>query len=161
MDNNEGRMMGFFKKITGIEKREKEAIAARDKAIEEATAAAETAKRALNEAEEARKAMEIAKEEERIARMSPKERATAKNMPWVDVLETHVNEENIRNGFFELDWNQLFVDRLIKEGYGFEADKEEEIVDRWFRELCANVVVDGDYGGALNAAGSVMKKLEE
>ena len=28
-------------------------------------------------------------------------------------------------------------------------DKEEEIIDRWFRELCANVVVDGDFGGPL------------
>jgi len=31
-----------------------------------------------------------------------------------------------------------------------EKEAEEEIVDRWFRELCANVVVDGDFGGAVN-----------
>jgi len=24
------------------------------------------------------------------------------------------------------------------------------MVDRWFRELCANVVVDGDFGGAVD-----------
>ena len=35
-------------------------------------------------------------------------------------------------------------------GYGVENDPDEEVVDRWFRELCANVVVDGDYGGPLD-----------
>jgi hypothetical protein len=65
------------------------------------------------------------------------------------VLNTHVNKENVRNGFFELDWNEHFVLQLKQEGYGVEGDNDEEIVDRWFRELCANVVVDGDYGGPV------------
>jgi hypothetical protein len=65
-------------------------------------------------------------------------------------MDTHVNKENVRNGFFELDWNDHFIIQLKKEGYGVEGDKHEEIVDRWFRELCANVVVDGDYGGPLD-----------
>ncbi len=82
--------------------------------------------------------------------MSPKDRATKLKEPWVGVLNTHVNKENVRNGFFELDWNDHFVLKLKQEGYGFDGDKDEEIVDRWFRELCANVVVDGDYGGAVN-----------
>jgi hypothetical protein len=58
------------------------------------------------------------------------------------VLNTHVNKDNVRNGFFELDWNDHFVLKLKQEGYGYDGDKDEEIVDRWFRELCANVVVD-------------------
>ena len=90
-----------------------------------------------------------AKEEEKNKQLSPKELATKKKEPWVGVLQTHVNKENVRNGFFELDWNRHFVLQLVKEGYGVENDKEEEIIDRWFRELCANVVVDGDYGGPL------------
>jgi hypothetical protein len=40
--------------------------------------------------------------------------------------------------------------KLRQEGYGADGDREEEIVDRWFRELCANVVTDGDYGGPIN-----------
>ena len=49
------------------------------------------------------------------------------------------------------------LNKLIREGYGVENDKEEEIIDRWFRELCANVVVDGDFGGPLEgmATGNV------
>lgn len=100
----------------------------------------------LEELEKAKKAAEEAlvkaKEEEELAKLTPKERATRKKEPWISVLNTHVNKDNIRNGFFELDWNEYFVLKLKQEGYGFEGDKDEEIVDRWFRELCANVVVD-------------------
>jgi len=82
--------------------------------------------------------------------LTDKEKATRKKQPWVGVIDTHVNQNNVRNGFFELDWNQYFVDQLRDQGYGFDGDSEEDIVDRWFRELCANVVVDGDLGGAIN-----------
>ena len=81
---------------------------------------------------------------------NPKEYATRRKEPWVGVIETHVNKENVRNGFFELDWNKYFIEHLRQDGYGFEGDTDEQIVDRWFRELCANVVVDGDYGGQVN-----------
>ena len=83
--------------------------------------------------------------------LSDKEKATVKKEPWVGVLSTHVNKENVRNGFFELDWNEYFIVQLKEQGYGVDGDKDEEVVDRWFRELCANVVVDGDYGGPLSA----------
>ena len=75
-------------------------------------------------------------------KLTAKERATRKEEPYISVLNTHVNKDNIRNGFFELDWNDHFVLKLKQEGYGYDGDPDEEIVDRWFRELCANVVVD-------------------
>jgi hypothetical protein len=115
-------MKQFIKKIFGIEKleQEKEAMqVARDKAV------VETA---------------IAIEKEAQAKMTPKERATAKGEPWVAVLDTHVNKENPRNGFFELDWNEIFVLQLKQAGYGFEGDPDEEIVDRWFRDLARNML---------------------
>ena len=76
------------------------------------------------------------------SKLTAKERATRKEEPYVAVLNTHVNKDNVRNGFFELDWNDHFVLKLKQEGYGYDGDKDEAIVDRWFRELCANVVVD-------------------
>jgi hypothetical protein len=82
--------------------------------------------------------------------LTEKEKATMKKESWVGVLNTHVNKDNVRNGFFELDWNEYFITKLKQEGYGVDGDKDEDIVDRWFRELCANVVVDGDYGGPLD-----------
>ena len=131
--------MKIVKKLLGIDKIEKDLVKAKE-ALEEAEA-----KRI-----EAEKATSLAQEQEELAKLTPKERANRKKEPWVGVLNTHVNKENIRNGFFELDWNEHFVLKLKQEGYGEDGDPDEEIVDRWFRELCANVVVDGDFGGPVN-----------
>jgi len=130
--------MKIVKKLLGIDKIEEDLLKAKE-ALEEAEA-----KRIAAE-----KAASLALEQEELAKLTPKDRATRKKEPWVGVLNTHVNRDNIRNGFFELDWNEHFVLKLKQEGYGADGDKEEEIVDRWFRELCANVVVDGDYGGPI------------
>ena len=130
--------MKLVKKLLGIDKIEQDLQKARE-ALEEAQA----------KQIEAEKAAALAQEQEELSKLNPKERATRKKEPWVGVLNTHVNQDNIRNGFFELDWNEHFVLKLKQEGYGAEGDPDEEIVDRWFRELCANVVVDGDYGGPV------------
>jgi hypothetical protein len=134
-----GKKMKIVKKLLGIDKIEHDLHKAQE-ALEEAKA----------KQIEAEKAAQLALEQEESAKLSPKDRATRKKEPWVGVLNTHVNKENVRNGFFELDWNDYFVVQLKQEGYGADGDKDEEIVDRWFRELCANVVIDGDYGGPVN-----------
>lgn len=117
-------MKKVIKKLLGFDKleNEKELLQiARDKAI------AETVR---------------AQEEAELAKLTPKERATKKGEPYIAVLDTHVNKDNIRNGFFELDWNELFVLKLKQEGYGFEGDPEEEIVDRWFRDIVRNMLTE-------------------
>ena len=48
----------------------------------------------------------------------PKAAATRRKKPWVNVLDMQVNQDNIRNGFFELDWNKYFIKELIANGYG-------------------------------------------
>ena len=116
-------MNKFFKKILGIDK------------IEEAVAEATKARlEAENSAKQAQAAAEQAKEKERLAKLTPKELATEKREPYVAVLDTKVNKENVRNGFFELDWNEYFVLQLREAGY--TGVTEEEIVDQWFTELC-------------------------
>ena len=62
-----------------------------------------------------------------------KEAATKKGEPWVAVLDTQVNPDNIRNGFFELDWNNEFIEQLLDAGY--KGETNEEIVDAWFRTI--------------------------
>jgi len=117
-------MKKFIKKIFGIDKieEEKEKLQeARDKAV------AETVR---------------AQEAEVFAKLTPKERATKKGEPWVAVLDTKINKDNVRNGFFELDWNEYFITELKKSGYGFDGDPEEEIVDRWFRDLARNMLAE-------------------
>ena len=132
-------MRRFVEKLFGI-----------DKIKAETAAAVQLAEESTKIAKDAVESAERAKQAEETAKLSPKDRATKLKEPWVGVLNTHINKDNIRNGFFELDWNEHFVLKLKQEGYGFDGDKDEEIVDRWFRELCANVVVDGDFGGAVN-----------
>lgn len=124
-------MKKILRKLFGIEEMER-AIAetrARVAEAEQVKAEAEAAaKKALEEAEE--------------SKLTAKERATRRKEPWVSVLDTHVNKDNIRNGFFELDWNEYFIVQLREAGYGFDGDKEEEIVDRWFRDIVRNILAE-------------------
>jgi arginyl-tRNA synthetase len=127
--SGELNMNKFIKKIFGIDKIEEETR----RAVEDAERATRLAKEAVEQAERAQ-------ELERLAKLSPKELATEKKEPWVAVLDTHVNKENVRNGFFELDWNDYFVLQLRSAGYTGEDD--EAVVDKWFQELCKNVGAD-------------------
>ena len=133
-------MKNFFKKLVGLDKLE-EKLELTNKII------VETEKRA----EEAVKAAEEAKAAEMLAKATPKERATAKGEPWVSVLDTHVNKDNIRNGFFELDWNDLFVLQLKQAGYGYDGDPDEEIVDRWFRDIVRGMLSEEGMDISLGA----------
>jgi alkylation response protein AidB-like acyl-CoA dehydrogenase len=121
----------FLKKITGIQ------------AIEDARAKAEQLeKEAVERTAAAQREAEQARQQAELAKMTPKERATAKGESWVSVLDTHVNKDNVRNGFFELDWNEPFIVQLKQAGYGFDGDPEEQIVDRWFRDLAGNMLAE-------------------
>jgi hypothetical protein len=84
----------------------------------------------------------LAQEAEEQAKMDPKARATARGEAYVAVLDTHINKDNVRNGFFELDWNDLFIVQLKQAGYGYDGDPDEEIVDRWFRDLAGNMLAE-------------------
>jgi hypothetical protein len=89
---------------------------------------------------EAQKAEVESDKMELLKQRDPKEYATRKKEPWVNVIDVKVNEENVRNGFFELDWNEYFIAQLIQAGYGVDNDPEEEIVDRWFRDIVYNML---------------------
>ena len=96
-----------------------------------------TAREQALAAEEAR----IKEEEmELLKKKDPKEYATRKKEPWVSVLDVKVNQDNVRNGFFEMDWNEYFIKELMQAGYGEKGDLEEEIVDRWFRDIVYNML---------------------
>jgi len=89
------------------------------------------------------------------AKMDPKARASARGEPYVAVLETKVNPDNVRNGFFELDWNDLFIVQLKQAGYGFDGDPDEEIVDRWFRDLAGNMLAEAGQDPNRSSAGFI------
>ena len=60
--------------------------------------------------------------------------------PWVQVLSIDVDKDDPGMGAFELDWNDIFVARLIKAGYQGKTD--QDIVDNWFQAVCRNVVLE-------------------
>lgn len=67
-----------------------------------------------------------------------KEEATKKGEPWVAVLDTQINPDNIKNGFFELDWNNQFIEDLLDAGY--KGETNEEIVDGWFKTIAMQIL---------------------
>ena len=97
---------------------------------------------AREEALEAEEIRILEEEMKLLKKKDPKEYATRRKEPWVNVLDMQVNEENIRNGFFELDWNDLFIKELVANGYGTNDDPQEEIVDRWFRDIVYNMLAE-------------------
>ena len=74
---------------------------------------------------------------------TPKDLATEKGEPYVAVLSVELDTDNIGNGAFELDWNDKFIINLVRAGYQVKANEpESDIVDRWFRTVCQNVVLE-------------------
>jgi len=71
---------------------------------------------------------------------SAKDAATKRGEPYVSVLNVELDPDNLGNGAFELDWNDIFVARLIKAGY--EGKDDAQIVDRWFQTICRNVILE-------------------
>ena len=77
------------------------------------------------------KVKKLTPEEERRAILEKeKAQATKDKKPWVAVLDTQVNPDDIKNGFFELDWNNEFIEQLMDAGYS--GEKPEDIVEAVF-----------------------------
>jgi hypothetical protein len=83
------------------------------------------------------------KEKPEKVKKSAKELATEKGEPYVAILGMEVDPENLHQGSFELDWNSIFVTRLVRAGYMMkETDTDADIVDRWFQNVCRHVVME-------------------
>ena len=134
-------MKTFIKKITGITAREDKLReeAKREHAVREETAKLKTERKLASNRtpEETRRA---ALELEKVA-------ATKAGQPWVAVLDTQVNPDNIKNGFFELDWNNEFIEQLLDAGY--KGETNEAIVDAWFQTLIRQML--GEEGQSTDA----------
>ena len=75
-------------------------------------------------------------------------RASVLKEPWVEVKKMQVNEDDPKQGYMELDWNDEFVAMLQDKGYTGESD--ESVVNKWFNDVCRTVLLqemeDQDYG---------------
>ncbi len=75
---------------------------------------------------------------EQKVKKTPKELATERDEPYVEVLSMDIDKDNPGNGAFELDWNDKFLSNLIRSGYQGKTD--QDIVDNWFKAVCRNVI---------------------
>ena len=96
-----------------------------------------------------KKKPEPAPKEEKVIRVpkapekSAKQIATEKNEPYVAILNMDIDPNNLHQGAFELDWNEIFIARLVKAGYIMKpTDADSDIVDRWFQNVCRHVVME-------------------
>ena len=89
--------------------------------------------------EEKEKVIRVPKAPEKTA----KEIATEKGEPYVAIVTMDIDPNNLHQGAFELDWNEIFIARLVKAGYMMKpADADSDIVDRWFQNVCRHVVME-------------------
>lgn len=101
---------------------------------------AEEAARLAAEEEKQRKAEERKAKKAAKKVKTPKDIATEKGEPWVEILNMELNPDDPGQGAFELDWNDKFVANLIRAGYQGKTDAD--IVDNWFQTVCRNVVLE-------------------
>ena len=74
---------------------------------------------------------------------SEKELATERGEPYVNILSMEVDPNNMGQGAFELDWNDKMIANLIRAGYQMSpTDTDADIIDRWFTQVCRNVVLE-------------------
>jgi hypothetical protein len=71
---------------------------------------------------------------------SAKDAATKRGEPYINVTSVELDPDNVENGAFELDWNDVFVARLVKAGY--KGRDDAQIVDQWFQTICRNVLAE-------------------
>ena len=72
--------------------------------------------------------------------MTEKEQATLKGEPWVSVTGFEIDMDSPSNGAMSLDWNDLFIAKLIRAGYVGKTDAD--LVDQWFSSICRNVLAE-------------------
>jgi len=84
---------------------------------------------------------EEAPKEHKVKKKSAKDLATEAGEPYVSVTSVDLDPDDVGNGAFELDWNDIFIARLVKAGFQIKKDDTDaDIVDRWFQSICRNIL---------------------
>jgi hypothetical protein len=74
---------------------------------------------------------------------SAKELATERGEAYVNIISMDIDPNGMGMGSFELDWNEKFIADLVRHGYMMnQNDTDADIVDRWFTNVCRNVVLE-------------------
>ncbi len=80
-------------------------------------------------------------------RKSTKDKKVADEIqaPYIKVIKIGFQEDDpTKGGYFELDWNELFVQQLREAGYSGKTP--EDVVNLWFNDLCRSVAQEQENG---------------
>lgn len=100
-------------------------------------------KKKVEKLPEIKKTPKVRKPKAKAPELSAKEKATQAGEPYINILSLDIDPNDINSGAFDLDFNEIFVARLVKAGYMMSKDdKDTDIVDRWFQQVCRNVVLE-------------------
>ena len=79
----------------------------------------------------------------KVPEKTAKELATERGEPYFNVVSMELDPNNIHAGAFEFDWNEKMISDLVRHGYMMKKDDSDaDIVDRWFQNVCRNVVLE-------------------
>ena len=87
-----------------------------------------------------KKPVPVPKAEPKAKKKTAKEIATENKEAYVDIVSVELDPENMRQGSFEIDWNDYFVTKLVRAGY--KGKDDEQLVDQWFQDVCRHVVLE-------------------
>jgi hypothetical protein len=80
---------------------------------------------------------------ETVKELTAKEKATLANESYISIVNMELDPNDISSGSISFDWNDKFIINLIKSGYKKKPeDTDADLVDRWFTNLCRNVVLE-------------------
>ena len=90
------------------------------------------------------------------------ELATERGEPYVGIVSFDIDSQDINQGSFELEWNDKFIMNLIRAGYQMKPNEPEDvIVDRWFQNICRNVVMETwEQEQAMRASGIYVRTTD-
>ena len=79
----------------------------------------------------------------KVPEKTAKELATERGEPYFNVVSMEIDPNNIHAGAFVFDWNEKMIADLVRHGYMMKKDDSDaDIVDRWFQNVCRNVVLE-------------------
>jgi hypothetical protein len=87
-----------------------------------------------------------------------KPKVAKKQEPKVDIIKFDFDPQNPRLGSIELDWNDEFVELLVKHGY--PGTVAEEVVDAWLNDVCRTIIANQFPGGSVNSGSQMVQRKD-
>ena len=106
--------------------------------------------------------VQVPKPKPSVIKKTAKDLATERGEAYVGIVSFDLNAEDINSGSFELEWNDKFITNLVRAGYQMKPNEPEDvIVDRWFQNICRNVVMETwEQEQAMRASGIYVRTTD-